>query len=86
MSVYELSNVISAFANALAFFLIFEAFLVRRKSFTTVVYIVGWLCLAGAIIVCNHFLLFSFVNILVIMGGLHFLRLCSMWARSGKKR
>ena len=69
MSVYEWSNVLSAFANALAFFLIFEAFLVRRKSFTTVVYIVGWLCLAGAIIVCNHFLLFSFVNILVIMGA-----------------
>lgn len=68
MSVYEWSNVLSAFANALAFFLIFEAFLVRRKNFTTVVYIVGWLCLAGAIIVCNHFLLFSFVNILVIMG------------------
>ena len=44
MSVYEWSNVLSAFANALAFFLIFEAFLVRRKSFTTVVYIVGWLC------------------------------------------
>ena len=68
MSVYELSNVISAFANALAFFLIFEAFLVRRKSFTTVVYIVGWLCLAGAIIVCNHFLRYSFANILVMMG------------------
>lgn len=69
MSVYEWSNVISAFANALAFFLIFEAFLVRRNNFTAAVYIVGWLCLAGAIIVCNHFLLFSFANVLVMMGA-----------------
>lgn len=69
MSVYELSNVLSAFANALANFLIFEAFLAHRKNFSGGVYVAGFLCLSGTIIICNHFLLYSFANILVMMGA-----------------
>lgn len=43
MSVYEWANVISAFADAGMFFLLFEVFLERRKNLRNGVYVIGFL-------------------------------------------
>lgn len=67
MSVYEWSNVISAFADAGMFFLLFEAFLERRKNLWIGIYVIGFLFLSIAICVCNYFLMFDFLNVLSMM-------------------
>lgn len=64
MNVYVLSNMVSAFADAGMFFLMFEAFLRRRNSLSIVVYIIGYLCLVTSIYICNYFLMYDFVNVL----------------------
>lgn len=68
MSVYELSNVISAFADAMAYFLIFEAFLQRRSSFRSINYFFGVCILATFILLCNYFLIPSFLNVVAMPG------------------
>ena len=67
MSVYELSNVISAFADAGMFFLLFEAFLEHRKKLRSNAYVTGVICLGIALGVCNYFLMFQFVNVIAMM-------------------
>lgn len=67
MSVYELSNVISAFADAGMFFLLFEAFLEHRKNLRSNAYAISVICLGIALGVCNYFLMFQFVNVIVMM-------------------
>ena len=67
MSVYEWSNVISAFADAGMFFLLFEAFLEHRKKLCTNAYAISVICLGIALGVCNYFLMFQFVNVVVMM-------------------
>lgn len=64
MNVYVLSNMVSAFADAGMFFLMFEAFLRRRNRLSIVVYIIGYLSLVTSIYICNYFLMFDFVNVL----------------------
>ena len=64
MSVYVLSNMVSAFADAGMFFLMFEAFLRRRNRLSIVAYIIGYLCLVTSIYICNYFLMYDFVNVL----------------------
>ena len=84
MSVYELSNVISAFADAGMFFLLFEAFLGRRAKMWAGLYVIGFLCLSIAICVCNHFLMFDFLNVLgmmVLSGIASLLYVGSFWKR-----
>ncbi len=84
MSVYELSNVISAFADAGMFFLLFEAFLGRRAKMWAELYVIGFLCLSIAICVCNHFLMFDFLNVLgmmVLSGIASLLYVGSFWKR-----
>lgn len=67
MSVYELSNVISAFSDAGMFFLLFEAFLEHRKKLRSNAYVTGVICLGIALGVCNYFLMFQFVNVIAMM-------------------
>lgn len=49
MSVYELSNAISAFADAGMFFLLFEAFLEHRKKLRSNAYVISVICLGIAL-------------------------------------
>ena len=67
MSVYEWANVISAFADAGMFFLLFEVFLERRKKFHFSVYAISVVGLGAVIGVCNFFLMFRFLNVIVMM-------------------
>ena len=67
MSVYEWSNVLSAFADAGMFFLLFEAFLEHRKNLRSNAYVISVICLGIALGVCNYFLMFQFVNVIAMM-------------------
>lgn len=67
MSVYEWSNVLSAFADAGMFFLLFEVFLEHRKNLRSNAYAISVICLGIALGVCNYFLMFQFVNVIVMM-------------------
>lgn len=58
------SEIISTFSEALMFFLLFEAFLRRRKDFYFLYYIVGIIGVTIALIICNHFLMYTLLNIL----------------------
>lgn len=82
MSVYELSNVLSAFADALAYFIMFEAFLQRRLNFRPSFYFLGICTLTVLILLCNHFLIFSFFNVL----GMPFLAVFVSLLYNGKIR
>lgn len=82
MSVYELSNLLSAFADALAYFIMFEAFLQRRLNFRPSFYFLGICTLTVLILLCNHFLIFSFFNVL----GMPFLAVFVSLLYNGKIR
>lgn len=67
MSVYELSNVLSAFADAGMLFLLFEAFLERRTNLWDGIFVIVFFLLSMAIYICNYFLMFDYLNILIMM-------------------
>lgn len=68
MSVYEWANVISAFADALVYFLLFESFLQHRSNFRSITYFFGIVILSVSILLCNIFFIPSFFNVIVMPG------------------
>lgn len=63
MTILDIGACFIPLVEAMMFFLLFEAFLERRGSMPLWGYGVGVLMLAGMIAVCNHFLLYSVLNI-----------------------
>lgn len=63
MSVYDFSNILSAFADAGMAFLLFEAFLQRRARLPVGAYIGGMITLSLATCVWNYFFMFQTLNL-----------------------
>ncbi|MEE0510007.1 MAG: GHKL domain-containing protein [Peptococcaceae bacterium] len=58
------SEILSTFSEALMFFLLFETFLKRRKGLSFLYFIAGIIGVTIALLICNHFLMYTLLNIL----------------------
>lgn len=67
MNGYDVANILSAIADAGMLILLFEAFLQHRRQWTVWWLVLDSILLAGAIVVCNHFLMFHFGNVVGLM-------------------
>lgn len=63
-SLTSFSEILSTFSEALMFFLLFEAFLKHRKGLYFWYYIVGIIGVTIALIICNHFLMYTILNVI----------------------
>ena len=60
--ILSFSAILSTFAEAIMFFMLFEAFLKRRKECPFWGFIAGIAGLTLALLICNHFLLYTLLN------------------------
>lgn len=68
MLAFEIVEMLMPFAEAVMFFLIFEAFLERHTGWNVGRYVMGVLVLGGMITWSNHLFLYTFKNTIIIMG------------------
>ena len=68
MLAFEIVEMLMPFAEAVMFFLIFEAFLERHTGWNVGRYVMGVLVLGGMIAWSNHLFLYTFKNTIIIMG------------------
>lgn len=67
MLAFEIVEMLMPFAEAVMFFLIFEAFLERRPGWDVWRYVLGICALAGGIAWSNHLFLYTFKNFILIL-------------------
>lgn len=80
MSIVTVIDWASAVADALIFFLSYEAFLSRRTGRSPWFYGIGWIALASGIAVCNRLFMFSSFNVM----GMCILGIAAAYCYEGK--
>lgn len=63
---YDIAGLIAPFFEGIIFFLMFEAFLERKRTVSPLSYVFAYLVLVALIGVCNHYLIYTFANIIAI--------------------
>lgn len=69
MTIYHLVSIFAPLIESCMFFLLFEAFLehnTQRKKWQLIIGIVGFACFIG---ICNHFLIYSLANVILIVAA-----------------
>lgn len=67
MTMYDSASFLAPFLEAFTYFLLFEAFLERDEKRSSWQYLAGLIALACFIGICNHFFIYSFINIVLIV-------------------
>ena len=66
MDITQVADLFTCFSEASIFFLLYEAFLIKRKNLNKYIYIAGVLVLAVSIYVSNHIFSLGILNLLCI--------------------